>query len=541
MSRRLILVLLCFCFSAAATEQDNQYEELYDQKLSDIEETTTEISHQQVEVDSNLTEPNTEDDSVEAEAGGVSEPQAELALPEPPKPIIPIVAGKTDQASASQTTEELPQEETWGPLSLLNTELSPNSSATLDWYSGHLPGGFELATPVVVIHGKEPGPRVCITAAVHGDEVNGVEIARRVVKQLEPEQLKGTVISVPVVNIDGLFRKDRYMSDRRDLNRAFPGSPNSSTASRVAYSLFNSIIRHCDSLVDLHSGSMFRENLTQLRADLTIPEVSELANQFGAIPVLQSIAPSGSLRGAATAAGIPTVVMEVGGPYTVDEKQVDTGVKAVQSYLSSVNMLPRSFFWSSPQPVFYASQWLRARDGGILLNRVELGARVNKGQLLGTISNPITDDVEEVFSPFNAVVIGRAQNQVVSAGFAIFNLGERRTIEDLEQEGEQIKKQVAAQNAEQLGMAEGQTEQPAIDSEQQTEQTPAATEAAGSEAATEPSQNSANQKASVEEPAATSEAAPAEPATAVQPATDPAPALEPIPEERMPQPEDEDG
>lgn len=538
MSRRLILVLLCFCFGVSATEQEDQYEEVYNPTLSDIEETTAEISEQQAEVGPDATEPNAEADSVEAE----SQPQVEPALPDQPKPIIPIVAGNTSPASASQTTEEPAQEEVWGPLSLLNTELSPNSSATLDWYSGHLPGGFEVATPVIAIHGSEPGPRVCITAAIHGDELNGVEIARRVVKGLSPENLKGTVISVPVVNIDGLWRQDRYMSDRRDLNRAFPGSPNSSTASRVAYSLFNSIILHCDSLVDLHSGSMFRENLTQLRADLTIPEVAEVAKQFGAISVLQSIAPSGSLRGAATAAGIPAVVMEVGGPYTVDEKQVETGVKAVQSYLSSVNMLPRSFFWSSPQPVFYASQWLRARDGGILLNQVDLGTRVNKGQLLGTISNPITDDEEQVLAPFNAVVLGRAQNQVVSAGFAIYNLGERRSIEDLEQEGEQIKKQVAAQTVEQLGLSETKDEETnsgqtatdvdAVQPNQVDQPTPSTEQTSGKSLEQAPAVSNevqANSQAQDETQAPNTE----EPTKQEL--------IELIPEERMPQPEDEDG
>jgi predicted deacylase len=248
------------------------------------------------------------------------------------------------------------------------------------------------------------------------------------------------------------------MSDRRDLNRAFPGDANGSTASRVAHSLFTSIIRHCDSLIDLHSGSMFRENISQLRADLTLPAVAKLASHFGAIPVLQSIAPPGSLRGAATAAGIPTVVMEVGGPFTVDVSLVETGVKALRSYLSAIDMLPRSFFWSSPQPVFYASEWLRSRQGGILINKVTLGQRVNQGQLLGEISNPITDEVEMLYSPFDAVVLGRAQDQFVSAGYAVFNLGERRSIEDLEQQGEIIKQQVVEKNAEHMGLSKDNAE-----------------------------------------------------------------------------------
>jgi predicted deacylase len=366
-------------------------------------------------------------------------------------------------------TEEEKKESRWGTFSLLGQDVTVNSKVTLDWHSGHLPGGFEVATPVVVIHGKEAGPRVCITAAIHGDEVNGVEIARRVVQGLKAEELKGTVISVPVVNIDGLWRKDRYMSDRRDLNRAFPGNPDGSTASRVAYSLFTNIISQCDSVIDLHSGSMFRENITQLRVDLTIPEVANLSKQFGAISVLQSIAPLGSLRGSATAAGIPAVVMEVGGPFTLDVALVDTGVKALRSYLSSIEMLPRSFFWSSPQPVFYASEWIRSYQGGILINKVKLGQQVNEGQLLGEISNPINDEVEMVYAPFNAVVLGRAQNQFVSAGYAVFNLGERRSIEDLEQQGEEVKKKVVKKTEKQMGLSEEKNALPKTDIQEQAE------------------------------------------------------------------------
>ncbi|GGB17220.1 succinylglutamate desuccinylase/aspartoacylase family protein [Agarivorans gilvus] len=438
MPRQLLLLLLGLSLSTYATEQEEQYEEVLNPSL-----------HQQQNAKQ----------AKEPTASQTGNPAAEIidgdtGLPDPLDSIETVVAGAAETSEiAPEIAADSEAEAAWGALSLLNTELSPNSTATLDWYSGHLPGGFELATPVVVVHGKEPGPRVCLTAAIHGDEVNGVEIARRVVQNLKAEDLKGTIISIPVVNIDGLWRKDRYMSDRRDLNRAFPGDANGSTASRVAHSLFTSIIRHCDSVIDLHSGSMFRENISQLRADLTLPAVAELASHFGAIPVLQSIAPPGSLRGAATAAGIPTVVMEVGGPFTVDVSLVETGVKALRSYLSAIDMLPRSFFWSSPQPVFYASEWLRSRQGGILINKVTLGQRVNQGQLLGEISNPITDEVEMLYSPFDAVVLGRAQDQFVSAGYAVFNLGERRSIEDLEQQGEIIKQQVVEKNAEHMGLS----------------------------------------------------------------------------------------
>ncbi|WP_432455834.1 MULTISPECIES: succinylglutamate desuccinylase/aspartoacylase family protein [unclassified Agarivorans] len=454
----LCFTLLCVSSMLFATEQEEQYEEALNPALIENDTASSEPQPIPEPKPNILPETESKGKSVEANPTELDLQQKsgddKQALPAQPENIIPIVVGNDPLSSKTQKNlaEPPPEQATWGPLHLLNTELSPNSKATLDWFSGHLPGGFEMATPVVVLHGKEAGPTVCLTAAIHGDEVNGVEIARRVVQNLKPENLKGSIISVPVVNIDGLWRKDRYMSDRRDLNRAFPGNANGSTASRVAYSLFTSIIRHCDSVIDLHSGSMFRENVTQLRADITLTSVAELTKQFGAVSVLQSIAPPGSLRGAATAAGIPAVVMEVGGPFTVDVKMVETGVKALRSYLSSIGMLPRSFFWSSPQPVFYASEWLRSRQGGILINKVNLGQKVNKGQLLGEISNPINNEIENLYAPFNAVVLGRAQDQFVSAGYAVFNLGERRSIEALEQQGEQVKKKVVENNAEQMGL-----------------------------------------------------------------------------------------
>lgn len=431
-----ISLFLCCCMPTFATEQDEQLEESLASELALPCQPAK--SNADGQCDSNPKDAS-------------AERLAEIPIPAegPEKGTStseePIVKDKT-------VLENAPAEPIWGAITLLGNKLPVNSKTTIKWYSGHISGGFDLGTPVVVIHGKEAGPTVCLTAAVHGDEVNGVEIARRVVQNLESEDLKGTLISVPVVNMDGLWRKDRYMSDRRDLNRAFPGDINGSTASRVAYSLFYNIISHCDSLIDLHSGSMYRENITQLRVDLTIPEVAEVAKQFGAVSVLQSIAPSGSLRGSATKAGIPTVVMEVGGPFILNVTLVETAVKSLRSYLSSIDILPRSFFWSSPQPIFYASQWLRSEQGGILVNTVDLGQKVNKGQLLGKISNPVNEQVEILFAPFDAVVLGRAQDQFVSAGYAVYNLGKRSNIKELEQQGEEAKQHVAKQNTQEMGL-----------------------------------------------------------------------------------------
>ena len=342
-----------------------------------------------------------------------------------------------------------------GKFTLIGTDVEPGTRRDLRWFSPQSPGGFPVATPVIVVNGRQTGPVLCITAAVHGDELNGIEIARRIFQDLDPEKLRGVVVGVPIVNLEGFWRRDRYIGDRRDLNRYFPGSPDGPYPGRVAYALFSEIIQHCDAVVDLHTGSFYRENLPQLRVDLSVRAVADLAKRFGALHALHSPGPSGSLRGAATAAGIPTVVMEIGGPLSLEPEKVELGVKSLQTFLHSIGMTDdRVWSWSRPQPVFYSSDFVRAEAGGILINIVELGARVKVGDVLADIIDPVSNQVYEVKSPSNGTILGRAQNQFVSPGFAIFRIGYEQTMEELEQKAEAEKDKAAEQPDEELGANE---------------------------------------------------------------------------------------
>src|SRR5690606_11963254 len=174
------------------------------------------------------------------------------------------------------------------PFTILATEVLPGSSARLEWKASQSFAGSEVISPVNVVHGTRPGPVLCLTAAVHGDELNGVEIVRQVVNRLDPAELAGTVVGVPIVNLSGFSRNSRYLPDRRDLNRFFPGSRFGSVASRIANSFFENVVGACDALVDFHTGSFDRSNLPQVRADLRLPEVLEFTRGFGAAPVLHS-------------------------------------------------------------------------------------------------------------------------------------------------------------------------------------------------------------------------------------------------------------
>ncbi|WP_414631196.1 M14 family metallopeptidase, partial [Alcanivorax jadensis] len=185
--------------------------------------------------------------------------------------------GNTDTDKADSAVADDPAEPAPLPLPLLGRQVEPGSFATLHWTPDQSFASIATPVPVLVAHGDKPGPRLCLTAAIHGDELNGIEMVRRLMYELEPDQLAGTVIGVPIVNLDGFRNGSRYLSDRRDLNRYFPGNKKGSAASRVAHSLFSNIVRHCDYLVDLHTGSQKRVNQPQLRADLDNPDVVAFA------------------------------------------------------------------------------------------------------------------------------------------------------------------------------------------------------------------------------------------------------------------------
>lgn len=316
-------------------------------------------------------------------------------------------------------------------LIMLGADVPPATSTRLIWSPSQSFDGTSNTTPVLVVHGAKSGPVLCLTAAVHGDELNGVEIVRRVLYNINPLKLSGTVIGVPIVNLQGFRRSSRYLADRRDLNRFFPGNPQGSSASRIAHSFFNEIILKCDALVDLHTGSFHRTNLPQLRADLSNLEVVKLTQGLGAIPILQKQGGIGTLRRAAMDAGIPAVTLEAGEPMRLQEDAIRHGVKGIQTLMSHLGMAKKISFWGDPEPIYYQSAWVRTDHGGILLSNVALGQRVNKGDLLGSVTNPVTNVRWDIMSPNKGRILGMALNQVVMPGFAAFHIGIQASEEEL--------------------------------------------------------------------------------------------------------------
>lgn len=309
------------------------------------------------------------------------------------------------------------------PFEMLREQVAPGTFARLTWTPTETFTGNTIPSAVLVAHGIEPGPTLCLTAAVHGDELNGIETVRRVLHEVEPERLAGTLVGVPIVNLQGFHRNSRYLPDRRDLNRFFPGNPTGSAASRIAYSLFNQVIRHCSWLVDLHTGSFHRTNLPQLRADLNDDRVVQLTEGFGSTVILQSDGADGTLRGAATAAGVPAVTLEAGMPMQVQEEAVNHSVKGIFTLLDTLGMYNKRSLWGNPEPIYYQSRWVRADHGGILAGEVRLGRRVSPGDVLGTVIDPISNEQNTITSPYQGRVIGMAIDQFVMPGYATFHIG----------------------------------------------------------------------------------------------------------------------
>ncbi|WKD50736.1 succinylglutamate desuccinylase/aspartoacylase family protein [Microbulbifer spongiae] len=381
-------------------------------------------------------------------------PQAEnLQLDQPIANMEPAHTAK--QEAQEQPVQEITTAETLSPgpretakpLRLLGTEVPPATATRLAWSPSQHFEGVYSPTPVLVVNGARPGPVLCLTAAVHGDELNSIETVRRVLYDLNAEHLSGAVIGVPIVNLQGFHRASRYLTDRRDLNRHFPGDPHGSSASRIAHSFFHEVISHCNAVVDLHTGSFYRTNLPQLRGDLSNPKVVQMTKGFGATVVLHSTGAKGTLRRAAVEVGIPTVTLEAGAPMVLDEPSVSHSVKGIRTLLNQLGMVHKFRLWGDPEPVYYNSTWQRATTGGIIFSAVQLGEFIGRGDLLGTVTNPITNVRTEIRSEHNGRILGMALNQVVQPGFAAYHIGIQAPEEQISKPQKVVTEAPAAEQA----------------------------------------------------------------------------------------------
>ena len=302
-------------------------------------------------------------------------------------------------------------------------EVPPGQRRTVELPVGRRFTGAELVLPVEVVNGRRPGPRLFVCAAVHGDEINGVEIIRRLLRR-PLKDLAGTLIAVPIVNIYGFIGLSRYLPDRRDLNRSFPGSEQGSLAARLAHLFIDEIVARSTHGIDLHTGAIHRTNLPQIRASLEQPETDRLARAFGAPVILDANLRDGSLRQTVMECGVPMLLYEAGEALRFDEASIRTGVRGIVGVMRELGMLPpplRSV--PVPEPfVANSSHWVRAPESGILRDRIRLGAAVAKDQVLGIIADPLGGRELGVRSGRDGVVIGRTVLPLVNEGDALYHV-----------------------------------------------------------------------------------------------------------------------
>lgn len=309
-------------------------------------------------------------------------------------------------------------------LTIGGVAIQPGERRSIDLEVGRLYTHSPTTMPVQVLRGKRPGPVLFVSAAIHGDELNGVEIIRRLMKVPALKRVKGTLITVPIVNLHGFINLSRYFPDRRDLNRSFPGSEKGSLAARVANLFMTEIVSQATHGIDLHTGAMHRGNLPQIRANLDNEETLELARAFGTPAILNSALRDGSLRMAAMDHDIPILLYEAGEALRFDEFAIRGGVEGIVRVMRQLGMLPKTRKKLPPEPVIArSSSWVRAPQSGLFRAYVALGDRVTRNEtVLGVVSDPFGETEIEVYSPWSGIVIGRLNLPLVNEGDALCHI-----------------------------------------------------------------------------------------------------------------------
>lgn len=312
-------------------------------------------------------------------------------------------------------------------FSIGGIEVAPGQTLQIELPVSRLYTDTDISMPIHVMRGKYPGPCIFVCAAVHGDELNGIEIIRRLIKSKRTKILSGTLILVPIVNVYGVLNQSRYMPDRRDLNRSFPGSPKGSLTAIFAHRFLTEIVQHCDYGIDLHTGAIHRSNLPQIRANLKDPATLELAEVFGVPVLLNANLRDGSLRQSAVESGTRILLYEAGQALRFDELSIRAGLKGIHNVLTHLGMMKKSKRKISTKTqitpfIANTSSWTRANASGIVNDLKHLGDKVQKGDELARIGNPFGDDFGTVIANRAGIIIGKQNIPLVQEGDAMFHI-----------------------------------------------------------------------------------------------------------------------
>lgn len=312
------------------------------------------------------------------------------------------------------------------PITVGDVTVQPGRKTKIELPFAQAVTGANESLPIVVINGRSSGPVVWLSAAIHGDELNGIQIVRKVLGTLDARSVRGALIAVPIVNPMGFMTGSRYLPDRRDLNRSFPGSKRGSTASRLAHMFMTQIVDHCSVGIDLHTATNYRMNIPQIRADLDDPATLKLARAFGAPFTIHARLRDGSLRQAATEAGKTALLYEAGQAHRFDDDAIETGVNGVLRALRSVRMLDTRLPRAARTRLVRRTRWMRARRGGIAEIEVELGELVEEGQVVASVSDAFSTRPTQIKATETGWVIAKTVRPLVNSGDPLVHIAARR-------------------------------------------------------------------------------------------------------------------
>ncbi len=313
-----------------------------------------------------------------------------------------------------------------------DVEVAPGEHTQVDLPIADLSIHVPLTMPVHVINGTQDGPVLFVSAAIHGDEIIGVEVIRRIMQLPALKHLNGAMIAIPIVNVPGFLNLSRYLPDRRDLNRSFPGSARGSLAARLANMFHEHVLTNSTHGVDLHTGAVHRENFPQIRVDLEDAAAESMAMAFGVPLVLNSSYRDGSLRATAAREGIPVIVYEAGEALRFDDFAIRAGVRGVVGVMEHLGMLPtHNAAGRSRSPmILRSSRWVRAPFSGVIRSTKRIGLPIQSGQVLAVVSDPLGETDTDIISPMDGVILGRTNLPLAHEGDALFHIG---LTEDIDQ------------------------------------------------------------------------------------------------------------
>jgi hypothetical protein len=333
-------------------------------------------------------------------------------------------AEKPEKAERPDKSEEKPEKREWQnkPIVIGGVETNPGETRTFAVKVSEYADTTAMRIPLIVVNGKGPGPTLLVNAAIHGDELNGVEVVRELIFEVDHSAMRGCLVCVPVVNVPGFLNSTRYLPDRRDLNRSFPGTPNGNMSERIAWEFFEQVVKKCDYVMDFHTAAEGRDNMPHTRADMEKPEVRRIARSFGSRVVINNEGSRSTLRYNAIKVGIPAITIEMGEAHHFQFDYIKEGLAGVLNVMVELNMIDGTILSPPFRTIVRETEWLRAKRGGILLMKTKPETLAFEGDLLATVTSPFGTAVDRVVAPFTGIIVGVTTEPLAEPGSPICHI-----------------------------------------------------------------------------------------------------------------------